>query len=116
MKKILMTALISVFSVSSFGATLNCGGTEPFWGLKITDKSMTFSSPESLKPVVLSVVSRQEAHGFSAGFAFVVKSKFSRATVIGGTCSDGMSDRTYSHSIVFENGNGVLAGCCDVAN
>jgi uncharacterized membrane protein len=115
MKHFLFASLVSVFSMSSsFAATLNCGGTEPFWGLKVTDKIMTFSSPELEKPIALKVISRKEAAGFTAGFAFVVKSKFANLSVITGECSDGMSDEVHSHHAIFENGGTVFAGCCDL--
>ncbi|MBY0516575.1 MAG: hypothetical protein K2P81_06700 [Bacteriovoracaceae bacterium] len=115
MKHLLFASLISVFSLSNaFAATLNCGGTEPFWGLKVTDKMMTFSSPELEKPVSLKVISKTEAAGFTAGFAFVVKSKFSSLSVIAGECNDGMSDEVYSHHAIYENGGAVLAGCCNL--
>lgn len=112
--KSLLTALAFTFVTSSaFASTLNCNGTEPFWSAEITDSLIRFSSPgtnESLK-----ITSRTTAAGFTEEGAFVVKTKYTSSAISMGSCSDGMSEHEYTHTIVMEKNGQVLAGCCDIA-
>lgn len=113
MKKLILIALASLSMASAMASTLQCSGTEPFWGVRVEKGMLMYSDPVSrTRPV--KVLSRTEAAGFSEGFAFVIKTKSSSLTVISGECSDGMSDNIYSHHAVYDRGGVILAGCCDI--
>lgn len=115
MKKIIAIAFLSIFATSAFAKTVACSGTEPFWGVKVKNSKIYFSNPAIDGTEVLSVLSTTQAAGFSDDFAFVVKSRYARLTVIAGACSDGMSDNTYSHNALFETDSGItFAGCCNI--
>jgi uncharacterized membrane protein len=111
--------LAMVFALMSFGAqanvTLSCAGTEPFWDAAINGKFLWVNKPEYKEAMALKMLNRTEARGYAPGYVFVVKTRYSRLTVINGTCNDGMSDHEYSHHAVLEHNGEVLAGCCDMA-
>lgn len=112
MKKLLIASFV-LASFNSMALDLSCFGTEPFWGLKLTDKTITYSSPEQEEDMVLKVLAKNSAVGSSENFAFVVDTKYSSLTVISGECNDGMSDGTYPYHAVFKRDNVVLYGCCE---
>lgn len=113
MKFIIALAILSS-SFSAFAApTFECGGTEPFWNANISNNYITYSDIMVDKKVSLKITSRKEAHGYSEGAAFIVKTKYAQAAVAIGSCNDGMSDETYSHTILFENDGRLLGGCCN---
>ncbi len=116
MKKTLIFALLGMLTSTSFAAqTIQCSGTEPFWGLKVTESQMRFSNPVIDGEQVLTIVSRAQAAGYTEDVAFVIKSRYARLTAIAGTCSDGMSDFEYSHHALFETDEGItFGGCCNI--
>ncbi len=112
MKKFI-AALSIVLSFSSMAADYSCFGTEPFWGLKITESSIEFSSPIEDTVVTEAVESKTNAIGYADEFAFIVKSdKGSLASITTGECSDGMSDNVYPKHITYVNDGNVFYGCC----
>lgn len=114
MKNLVMALVLSAYSIPTFAATLNCGGTEPFWSAQVTDKTIKVSSPVEEQNMTLKVVSKTQAAGFVDNFAMVIKTKYTSLSVIAGDCSDGMSDLTHSHHAVFDYNGTVLAGCCNI--
>lgn len=112
--KLTLSLFIALTSFSTSAATLNCVGTEPFWGAQITDKMLRYSDPVNEK-MSLKILSKKMAVGYGEDGAFVVKTKYANASVALGECSDGMSDEVYSHTIVLEMNGNVLAGCCSKA-
>lgn len=112
MKNLILALSFALLSATSFASTLSCAGTEPFWSVSTTDKMLMYSDPVS-RTRPMPITSITQAAGFAEGFAFIVKTKSTRLTVIMGECSDGMSDEVYSHHAVYEMGNTVLAGCCN---
>lgn len=113
MKK-LITILALTLSFSAMSAEYSCFGTEPFWGLKLTETSTVFSSPIEDTETTEAVTSKTNAIGYADEFAFVVKTdKGSLASVTTGECSDGMSDNVYPKHITYINNDGnVFYGCC----
>ncbi len=111
--KIIIALVLLSSSFSVFAApTFECHGTEPFWNATIDQNYITYADAINNKKIKLKIISRREAHGYSEGAAFVVKTKYARAAVALGTCNDGMSDDQYSHTILLENGS-LLGGCCN---
>jgi len=98
---------------------LNCGGTEPFWGVTHTGAAMWYHSPEVARlelvpvrarnadgrpPDIVRVYQTRRADG--RGEVILVVTRNERS------CSDGMSDRRYPYDAVYIAGDRVLYGCC----
>lgn len=115
MKNFALVATLFALTTVSAQADMSCVGTEPFWGLKISEKSIRFSSPDVLDGVQLKIKSKKEAAGMVEGFATVIKTKHTSLTMVRGECSDGMSDATYSHHAVYEMKGTVYYGCCSAS-
>ena len=125
MKKLILAALFALSAIPAFAAepTFLCVGTEPFWDLKIHPKGIKFNLAFEGKPVRLAAVQSKSAIGFSADYLRVyntVSEKKEKITILvkgDKTCSDGMSDKAYSHEVFYiNNASGqVFAGCCNVA-
>lgn len=101
---------------------LQCGGTEPFWGLNQADDAIVvdaFWRDTETERLAVTGVGRPVQSGWPA----VVETEAGRATALfePRQCSDGMSDLTYGwtvHLILRGEGDGadphVLEGCCRV--
>lgn len=112
MKKFI-AILILTFSFSALAnSNYKCFGTEPFWGMELVNNSLTLDLFDEEK-ITEEVLSRDTAAGLATEFAFIAKTNKSSATIVTGECSDGMSDRIYSHHVVYTDGKVVLYGCCD---
>ncbi len=112
--KILIVLTLALVSMNSF-AGLNdykCVGTEPFFSVSITGKNLLFN--DTIKTSKLTVDDPLNATGMPDGNVTVFKNKKAdiNVTIIGGSCSDGMSDDTYDYHMVFTKGSTVLYGCC----
>ena len=88
-------------------------GTEPFWNVNVENTKVTYTTPQDQAGVVMEGTRRALADGVKItglhdGKAFVL-------TVSSGTCSDGMSDNTYSLVSTFRHGDIDLKGCGEVA-
>ena len=84
-------------------------GTEPFWNVNVENTRLTYTTPEDQTGVVLEGTHRATTDGVEItgqhdGKAFVL-------TVSSGTCSDGMSDNTYSLVSTFRFGETDYKGC-----
>lgn len=104
------------------GASLRCGGTEPFWGLTITAQAMWFTNfdqqrvdlvlvkPEGAmaRPLDNVRVYRTRRAKGAGAVTLVVKRNYE-------SCSDGMSDKRYAYDAVYIGPEGVLEGCCSWA-
>ena len=88
-------------------------GTEPFWGVNVEDTRLTYTTPEDQAGVVMEGTRKTLADGVEIsgqhdGKPFVL-------TVSNGTCSDGMSDNTYSMVSTFRYGDIDYKGCGEAA-
>ena len=88
-------------------------GTEPFWGVNVEDTRLTYTTPENQAGVVMEGTRKTLADGVEIsgqhdGKPFVL-------TVSNGTCSDGMSDNTYSMVSTFRYGDIDYKGCGEAA-
>ena len=84
-------------------------GTEPFWGVRVEAGNLVFTTPEDQQGRVLPATqgSADGATVFSgndAGQAYTL-------TLTPGECSDGMSDRKFSHKAEFALGDDRYSGC-----
>lgn len=80
-------------------------GTEPFWGLSVTARELRVTWPEPEPSITTAYTIEERPDGrLYKGAAFT-------ATVTHKTCSDGMSDRVYPHTVKVEIGARLLHGC-----
>jgi heat shock protein HslJ len=80
-------------------------GTEPFWGMSVTQRELRLTWPEPEPSVATAYTLEEHADGRTykgAAFTAVVTYK---------TCSDGMSDRAYPHTVTVQLADRVLKGC-----
>lgn len=104
------------------GGSLQCGGTEPFWGLTITATAMWLTNLDQQR-VDLVLVKPQNAMARQQDLVRVYQTR----RVKGGgavtfvvtrneqSCSDGMSDKRYAYNAVYIGPEGVMEGCCSWA-
>ena len=88
-------------------------GTEPFWGVNVEGTRLTYTTPEDQPGVVMQGTRKTLAEGVEIsgqhdGKPFVL-------AVSSGTCSDGMSDNTYSMVSTFRYGDIDYKGCGEAA-
>lgn len=84
-------------------------GTEPFWGLKITPTTITYTSPADAP---LSGANPGPAlHGTTAAYTTTLDGRTLELTLIATECSDGMSDRTYPLTAIVKLDETSLNGC-----
>lgn len=121
--KSLITAFCSLFLIGAAGAQaadFSCVGTEPFWSLKVAGNTLTFSTPEDPDGTAMKIKSVRDAAGLAPGFARVYRVKrgchSATLTIVHDEkCSDGMSDQTYTHAAVYDDGGKtVFYGCCSI--
>jgi len=81
-------------------AFFKASGTEPFWGIEISEDSIKFTSPEKEKNFALSYVKPQKAMDANV-ISYQAKSDQIdlKLTILQGKCSDGMSDKVYNYSV-----------------
>lgn len=96
---------------------LQCAGTEPFWGLRLTAGMARMSRPGQADSV-LRAGARRGASGDPRVFVQSLTGKVpgpGQAVVIrrAAGCSDGMSDLAYPFEAIVTTPSGeVLSGCC----
>ena len=85
-------------------------GTEPFWGIRFTDGSVSYSGvdrPEQIAPRTAPVI-----QGAMATWTLTTDAGNEVIVTLSETeCSDGMSDRTYPLSATVVIGEETLIGC-----
>lgn len=88
---------------------LQLTGTEPFWGGSVSGGSLTYSTPDNPEGSLTSV----ERFPGRGGLSFSGELEGARLDlmVTPGTCSDGMSDRTYPFTATLKLGEETRTGC-----
>jgi uncharacterized membrane protein len=107
---------------ASGSGSIDCVGTEPFWGVTIKDGKGMFSALGSNDQQGFTV--GQNDIGVFDGFSALAgqwihgqlsTGQFIRLGYFRATCSDNMSDQLYEYVALLEHPNGMhLAGCCGV--
>lgn len=77
-------------------------GTEPFWSVEIEDKKIYFQSPNEKYEAISGQVDQVDVAGDTMTFISESGSDHIQITLIKEKCSDGMSDRTYSHRVEID--------------
>ncbi len=92
---------------------LQLTGTEPFWGGTVSGNSLTYTTPENPEGSVAGV----ERFAGRGGLSFGGELEGARLDlmVTPGTCSDGMSDRTYPFTATLKLGEETRTGCAWLA-
>lgn len=75
-------------------------GTEPFWGIEISEDSIKFTTPEEKDNFSLSYEKPQKAMDANVILYRAKSDKINlEVTIQQGKCSDGMSDKTHNYSV-----------------
>lgn len=102
---------------SNAGVVMKCSGTEPFWGIDITESKLNVNmsdGPQYNVPVTFRQTSANNrtiaviagANGPNSTQVFLQKVA---------SCSDGMSDNSYPYAATAVlNNKQVISGCCKV--
>lgn len=88
---------------------LNLVGTEPFWGGTIDGTVMTYTTPDNIEGVAVSVTRFAGRGGLS--FSGEIDGASLDLAITPGACSDGMSDRTYPFHATLQLGSEQRSGC-----
>ena len=103
-----------------FDSNLFCGGTEPFWALRIEDNTAELQRPDA-PPTRYSVAVREPFQGRKDALAIrLVREDGSDISALvqhKEWCSDGMSDLEYAFEVRvvgFSEGNNPYIGCCSL--
>lgn len=128
MKNLLLLAFLVLSFSNAKASVLNCGGTEPFWGLEINEEAKTISysqfSGDDNEAVVYKKLKKQQAPNDLTVSKYKAKKGLARkksieaiVTITDGTnrtfCSDGMSDFNYQYEIFLDVDGQILQGCCE---
>lgn len=114
----LYSLLLSSYSFAK-SHDFQCGGTEPFWALKLKKNSGTFSSPTFEKGLKFQITESEQFSGMRETFGsfkkIILPGKESGSVVLQkNTCDDSMSDNLYHYSIIINSKTlGTLYGCCN---
>lgn len=99
---------------SAIGA-FHAVGTEPFWGLIISESGLTFSTPESQDgtrfPAALPSLEGKSYRWSSSTPA--PDAHRIEVTIVERPCSDGMSDKTWTHAASVRFDGRQFEGCAD---
>lgn len=102
---------------SSKGVVMKCNGTEPFWGLDITESRMSVNMSDGPRYTV--PVTFRQTSANNRTIAVIAGGSTSHRTQVFlqkvDSCSDGMSDVKYPYAITAVlNERQVISGCCKV--
>ncbi len=90
-------------------AVIHLTGAEPFWGGMVEGGWLTYTTPEDIEGRRLSVTRFAGRGGLS--FSGVLQGQPLDLAVTPGTCSDGMSERTYPYVATLQIGSEQRFGC-----
>lgn len=97
------------FSAIGSEETVQFTGTEPFWGGKVAGSTLTYSTPENVDGVTITV--ERFAGNNGLGYSGTLEGQSFDMAITPGECSDGMSDRTYPFTVTLEIGEEQRSGC-----
>ena len=97
------------FAAIAPAETIRLVGTEPFWGGTIRGNEMLYSTPENQAGESIAV--RRFAGNNGLGFSGTWDGMPLDLTITPGTCSDGMSDRSYPFVATLKLGDEQRNGC-----
>lgn len=89
--------------------TVRFTGTEPFWGGQVSGTVLSYSTPD--KPDGDTIAVKRFAGRGGVSWSGTWHAKSFRLAVTEGSCSDGMSDRTYPFTVTLEVAGEQRRGC-----
>lgn len=113
--KRLVSALALAISIPATAETFVCSGTEPFWSATFTQNIFEFRSPAN--PLrSYPIRARITPLGFPQSFATVIHAEGAKTPLVAYlrkiACSDGMSDKAYTHELLILEDGVAYSGCC----
>ena len=99
----------AAFAAIAYEETIRFTGTEPFWGGTVIGDKLIYSTPENQAGDTITV--RRFAGNNGLGFSGTLSNASFDMTVTPGSCSDGMSDRTYPFTVTLKLGEEQRNGC-----
>lgn len=97
------------FEGISEGETIRLIGTEPFWGGTVAGGNFLYSTTENQAGETIAV--KRFAGNSGLGFSGSRGGVPVDLTITSGSCSDGMSDRTYPYTATLRLGAEQRIGC-----
>jgi len=97
------------FSAIAPDEVIHFTGTEPFWGGQAQGSELTYSTPENAEGTTIAVT-RFAGRGGLTLSGEMDGGRFDMM-VTPGTCSDGMSDRSYPFTVTLKIGTEMRQGC-----
>lgn len=97
------------FAGISADETLHVLGTEPFWSGKARGATLLYSTPAT--PEGTSIPIKRFGGRNGLGLSGTYEGKPFDMTVTPGTCSDGMSDRSFPFTVTLNLGETIREGC-----
>ena len=89
-------------------------GNEPFWSVTIDSRGLRFSSPEDSAGVSFPAV-EPVANGDTLRWTSKNEKGSIAVLIWRGTCSDGMSDKTWSHASNVKLNDTSYVGCAEAS-
>lgn len=89
--------------------TISLVGTEPFWGGRLADGRLTYSTPENQAGESIAVA--RFAGNAGLGFSGALRGRPLDLAITPGRCSDGMSERSYPYTVTLKLGDEQRSGC-----
>ncbi|MBJ6611135.1 MAG: SH3 domain-containing protein [Candidatus Thiothrix moscowensis] len=102
---------------SGGGITMKCSGTEPFWGVTITETQMSVDMMDGPKYNVPVTFRQTSANNATIAVIAGTDGPNETQTFLQkvSACSDGMSDTRYPYAVTAVlNKRKVVSGCCSV--
>lgn len=93
----------------SVDETVHFTGTEPFWGGEIADGAARYSTPENIEGSQFAVTRFAGNNGVT--YSGTLDGRSFDLMITPGSCSDGMSDRTYPFVATLTLGEEQRNGC-----
>lgn len=97
------------FTAIAPSETITALGTEPFWNVEVAGDLATYSTPEIPDGVTIDL-QRFTGQG-GLGFSGQWEGRSFDLLITPGTCSDGMSDRSYPYVATLQLGDERRDGC-----
>lgn len=91
------------------GEVLHFTGTEPFWSGQAAGGRLTYATPE--KPEGQSIAVQRFGGRGGLSFSGTLEGRSLDLMVTPGSCSDGMSDRTYPFTVTLQIAGALRKGC-----
>lgn len=111
---------VDTIAETTLPAGLLCGGTEPFWSVRLTGDSAIYSDISGASFVMMLGDARvsEGRPSFPVALRYGSESASALSIIQPQNCNDGMSDRDYGYGLVqmlrTAEGERFLDGCCSL--